>query len=377
MKELEAWGEQRQRLLHFQGFGRVPVDDLLAPVKDKVAKLARERQLAAITISCDFTSGEVEVVDITDDLVKLYDPSEKTLGRVRAVRGAKPAPLTQIADMPAKRDDAAKIKRIAYVVRHGAVKDLAATLTKHFKGTAEIQTGPEGTSSCLLINAPTAVFEEIMKTLEQLDRRPHSVAVEVFVVELPTKKADDKDKRPGEKELSGTIDDVAARLDAMIKKGEVVSFKRIQLTTLEGHPGLLMLGENKPYAMGPNTTVYRNVGTQVKVTPQVTADRSVTLDLNVQDNRGRDSATVAGLTEFIQTSLSGKISVASGKAALAKDAKVISREGEGETLIVVGARFAESEAKAKEDGWFRPSLSAASLADEIIVASQETGERGE
>jgi hypothetical protein len=103
MKELEAWGEQHQRQLHFQGFSRVPVDDLLAPVKDQVAKLARERKLAAITMSCDFTGAEVELVDVTDDLVKLYDPSEKTLGRVRAVRGIKPAPLTQIANMPAKR----------------------------------------------------------------------------------------------------------------------------------------------------------------------------------------------------------------------------------------------------------------------------------
>jgi hypothetical protein len=103
MKELGAWGEQYQRQLHFQGFGRVPVDDLLAPVKDGVAKLARERQLAAITMSCDFTGAQVELVDVTDDLVKLYDPSEKTLKSARAVRGIKPAPLTQIANMPAKR----------------------------------------------------------------------------------------------------------------------------------------------------------------------------------------------------------------------------------------------------------------------------------
>ena len=51
MKELEAWGEQHQRQLHFQGFGRVPVDDSLAPVKDQFAKLAREQQLAAATIA--------------------------------------------------------------------------------------------------------------------------------------------------------------------------------------------------------------------------------------------------------------------------------------------------------------------------------------
>jgi hypothetical protein len=186
-----------------------------------------------------------------------------------------------------------------------------------------------------------------MKTLEKLDRRPHSVAVEVFVVELPTKKAGDKDKGPDERDFSGTIGDVAERLDAMMKGGQVAGFKRIQLSTLEGQLGSLVLGENKPFATGTNTITYRNVGTQVKVTPQVTADGSVTLDLNVQDSRGRDSATAPGTTEFILTSLTGKVRVAPGKAALAKDAKVTSKEGEGETLIVVGARVAGPEAKAK------------------------------
>jgi hypothetical protein len=102
MKELEAWGEQHQRQLHFQGFGRVPVDDLLAPVKDKMAKLAREQRLAAITMGCDFTGGDVELVDVTDALVRLYEPSEKTLALVRGIRGAKPVPLPQLAAMPAK-----------------------------------------------------------------------------------------------------------------------------------------------------------------------------------------------------------------------------------------------------------------------------------
>jgi hypothetical protein len=237
-------------------------------------------------------------------------------------------------------------KRGAYVVKYAAAKDLAGILAKHFKGAAEIQAGPEGTSNCLLINAPPAVFDEIMKTLEKLDRRPHSITVEVFVVELPTNKAGDRDKRFAERNFSGSIDYVAERLDTMMKQGRVAGFKRIQLRTLEGQLGSLMLGENKPFAMG-NNTIYRNVGTQVRVTPLITADGSVTLDLNVQDSRGGDSATMPGTAEFILTSLTGKISVAPGKAALAKDTKVTSREGEGETLIVVGARVAEAEVKAK------------------------------
>jgi hypothetical protein len=257
--------------------------------------------------------------------------------------------LLGLAVLPAaaRARPAEEPKRGAYVVKYAAAEDLAPLLAKHFKGVAEIQAGPEGTSNCLLIKAPPAVFDEVMKTLEKLDRRPHSVAVEVFVVQLPTKKADDKDKGPDESDFRGPIDEVAGRLDRMLKRGEVLGVKRVQLMTLEGQLSSLMLGENKAFPLGSGQRTYRNVGTQVKVTPRVTEDGSVTLDLNVQDSRGRESATVEGTSEFILTALAGKINVASGKVVLAKDAKVISKEGKGETLIVVGARVVKPEAKGK------------------------------
>src|SRR5262249_1796214 len=85
-------------------------------------------------------------------------------------------------------------------------------------------------------------------------------------------------------------------LDAMMKKGQVTGVKRVELTTLEGQVCSLTLGENRPYVTGMVVTAtgntskqltYRNVGTQVKVTSQVSADRSVILDMNVQDSRSR------------------------------------------------------------------------------------------
>ncbi len=270
-----------------------------------------------------------------------------------------------VLPLPAQERPAAEPKRGAYVVKHAAARDLAGLLAKHFKGAAEIQAGPDG-SNCLLVNAPAAVFDEVLKTVEQLDRRPQTVAVEVFLVELPVIKADDKDRRPDEKDFSGSLGDVDQRLAAMQKKGQVAGVRRIQLTTLEGQPGTLLLGENKPFVTGTTVTatgiahrsiMYRNLGTEVKVTPQVTADRTMTLDLNVQDSRSRDSTTATvgkddkgnpiPAAEILVTKLAAKVSVVSGKAALAKDVKVTSKEGQGETLIVVGARVVEPEAKEK------------------------------
>jgi hypothetical protein len=100
VKELEEWGPKFQRQLHFQGFGRAPVDDLLEPVKEQLAKLARDKKLAAVTMSCNFTGEQVELVDITDDLVKLYDPDEHTLQAVREIRKTKPVNLAELKDNP-------------------------------------------------------------------------------------------------------------------------------------------------------------------------------------------------------------------------------------------------------------------------------------
>ena len=52
----------------------------------------------------------------------------------------------------AKADDAAKNKRLVYLVRYGSAKDLAAALGKHFKSDAEVQAVTETGSNYLLIS---------------------------------------------------------------------------------------------------------------------------------------------------------------------------------------------------------------------------------
>jgi type II secretory pathway component GspD/PulD (secretin) len=273
--------------------------------------------------------------------------------------------LTALA-APADERPAVTPTRTVYIVKHASARALATVLAKHFKGVAEINAGPEGTSNCLLISAPPLYFAEVIKTIEKLDRRPHSVAIEVFIVELAPRKGDEEDKGPDVKAFSGDSEAVAKRLRAMAKKGELAGYRRISLTTLEGQLGSLMLGENRPYVMGATVTgtglvsksiTYRNVGTQVKVTPRVDADRSITLELSVQDSRSRDSATATvgndekgkpiPAADFIQTTLTGTVRVASGKVAVAKDARVVSKAGKGETLIIVGARVVEAEREEK------------------------------
>jgi hypothetical protein len=102
LKELEAWGEHHQRMLHVQGFCRVPVTDLLEPVKEKMTKLAADERLAAIVMSCDVAAPNVELVDVTEQLVKLFEPTAKTLEMAKKVRAVPPASILEVAQLPAK-----------------------------------------------------------------------------------------------------------------------------------------------------------------------------------------------------------------------------------------------------------------------------------
>ena len=99
----EAWGVSHQRLLHFQGFGRVPVGDLLQPVQDRLPQLLRDHQLFALTMQCDAVVGGVELVDVTDELVQLYEPNERTLNWVKQLRDQPPLSLIELADLPADK----------------------------------------------------------------------------------------------------------------------------------------------------------------------------------------------------------------------------------------------------------------------------------
>src|SRR5262245_8112380 len=101
----------------------------------------------------------------------------------------------------AQQPESPKAKRIVYVVKYGEAKDLASVLTKHFKGDAEVQVLPESPSNCLLISAAPNVFDEVVKSLAQIDKRPNLVSIDILVLDFPAKKRDEGKSPPSEKEL--------------------------------------------------------------------------------------------------------------------------------------------------------------------------------
>jgi hypothetical protein len=91
--ELNTKGKKLQDKFHLQGFGKVPVDDLLACVKDRLPAVAKEAGVDVIADDMSWAADGVAKVDVTDRLVKLYEPNEQTLKMVAEMKNVKPLPL--------------------------------------------------------------------------------------------------------------------------------------------------------------------------------------------------------------------------------------------------------------------------------------------
>jgi type II secretory pathway component GspD/PulD (secretin) len=261
----------------------------------------------------------------------------------------------------ATKGDDAKTRRVAYVVQHGSAKSLAESLGKHFKKDAVIEAASSSTANVLLISADAAVFDEVLATLAKLDRKPQLVTIELFVLNVPPPKGGDgklgpADKEIDEKELSGAAAKVLAQIQALGKRG--VGLKRYQLTAVEQQQTKMITGETFSYVTGMTaggkgavvrtTHAYKNVGTSVILTPRVAADKTVTLDLNVEESwpHQPEDAPILGMddsgrpvrpTNFVHSKLDGSVIVPDGQAVLVSGVQTLSKKETGRTLIVVTA----------------------------------------
>jgi type II secretory pathway component GspD/PulD (secretin) len=260
---------------------------------------------------------------------------------------------------------------MAYVVQHGNAKDLAGILTRHFKEDADIQVLPDSPSNCLLIRANPTVFTEVVKLLEQLDRRPQLVAVELLIAEVKAKKGKDgktEGKELDAKEFTGKAQDVRDKLEALKKNGQVDRLKRIQLTAATEQPASLALGETVPTIMsitrtatglGVKSITYWNTGTNAKITVRAAAENGITLELDLSDasvripedgiELGKDeTGGIIRAPEVVLATLKSKLTVSADQAVAAEGVKTESKSGETQTLIVVSARLLEPAAKGNK-----------------------------
>ena len=98
VKELDAQGPVLQALMHKQSFSTWPVDDILEKIKGKIPEIAKEAKVDIIVSKWDivYQRAGVELVDVTDLMVKPFNPDEKTLKIIKEIQKIEPVLLEEL-----------------------------------------------------------------------------------------------------------------------------------------------------------------------------------------------------------------------------------------------------------------------------------------
>ncbi len=97
-KELSAEGQAQQELGHKQGFGTWPVDNILETIKRQIPEIARQANVDVIVSKWNivYQRPGVEFVDVTDLMVKPFNPDEATLKIIKEIQKQDPIPLEEL-----------------------------------------------------------------------------------------------------------------------------------------------------------------------------------------------------------------------------------------------------------------------------------------
>ena len=98
-KSLEKQMEDMQKQAHYQGFGTASVDGLLEKVKGSIEKIKAERNLDLVISKWDYKGDQNKCVDITDELVGLYNPEAKALKWIEQAKNNKPISQKKLENM--------------------------------------------------------------------------------------------------------------------------------------------------------------------------------------------------------------------------------------------------------------------------------------
>ena len=101
VKELEAIGEASQELAQNQAFSTWPVDNILETIDGKIPEIAKQADVDLIVSKWNivYQQSGLEFIDVTDVIVKLFDPDEQMLEMLEQIKKQDPIPLEELENM--------------------------------------------------------------------------------------------------------------------------------------------------------------------------------------------------------------------------------------------------------------------------------------
>ena len=98
IEEIEQFKPTMQVILHQQVFSSGSIINILEKVKDKFPAIAKKNNLKMILSKWEmmFADESIDFIDITDQLVALFNPDEATSKIIDNIKSMEPVPIEQI-----------------------------------------------------------------------------------------------------------------------------------------------------------------------------------------------------------------------------------------------------------------------------------------
>ena len=98
IKDLEAAGPARQELMHQQVFSSGTISNIMVTLQDKIPAVARDARVLLLVSKWEvtFRDPSIEYVDVTQQLVKLFNPEEKILKWIEEMKSQPPIPIDKL-----------------------------------------------------------------------------------------------------------------------------------------------------------------------------------------------------------------------------------------------------------------------------------------
>lgn len=95
--ELEFQGPALQNLMHYQVFSNASIPNVVANLREELPRIAEEAQVSLIVSKWDvaYRRSDVDYVDVTDALVRRFNPSEKVQRWLADSKTKEPIPLLE------------------------------------------------------------------------------------------------------------------------------------------------------------------------------------------------------------------------------------------------------------------------------------------
>ena len=102
VKELEALGPAKQKLIHLQVFGNGSIGNIIEKKKNEIQSIAKNNNISVVTSKWElvFMNESLERVDLTDKIVELFNPNEETLKMIEDMKTQNPVSLEELLQIP-------------------------------------------------------------------------------------------------------------------------------------------------------------------------------------------------------------------------------------------------------------------------------------